>query len=265
MRCAYNLTREDVHYRHDIFTAGLKAAGFFVSRMPAPMKIVPGDVLLLWNRYGYFHQMALDFEKRGGIVIIAENGYMGRDENDHQLYALSIKGHNGSGTWPRGDSSRFNALGIELQPWRTAGKKIVIRGQRGIGAPGMASPAGWHQKMKMTLQRLTSRPIEVIDHPGNGAEKNLAHRQYLKDAHALVVWSSSVGVKALAMGIPVFYSSPFWICSESALPTPADVEAPLMDNSLRLQALQRTAWAQWRLSEIQSGEAFMELLKCLPQ
>ena len=261
MPFAYNLTREAVHYRHDTFTAGLKAAGFQVSKAP-PGKVHPEDVMLIWNRYGYFHDMANQFERQGGTVIVAENGYMGRDEGGHQLFAMSIRGHNGSGLWPDGDSSRFEQLCITLKPWREKGTKIVIRGQRGIGAPGMASPTGWHKTTEALLRKLTTRQIHVVEHPGQNAEKNTDHNEYLKDAHALVIWSSSVGVKALAMGIPVFYFSPYWICSDSGYFKLDQLEQPLMDDALRLKAMQRMAWAQWRLSEIASGEAFWELLKC---
>ncbi len=262
MPSAYNLTREAVHYRHSTFSEGLAAAGFSVSKVP-PAKVLPGDVLLIWNRYGYFHEQALRFERQGGTVIVAENGYLGRDEQGRQLFAMALRGHNGSGVWPSGDGSRFAQLGIELKPWRTQGSKIVVRGQRGIGAPGMASPAGWHQKIRDQIRAIAPRRIiQVIEHPGNGAESNQDHNEYLKTAHALVIWSSSVGVKALVMGVPVFFCSPCWVCSEAGLRGVANLETPLMSDELRLAALQRMAWAQWRLQEIASGEAFKELLKC---
>lgn len=257
MRCAYNLTRREVHYRHEAFSAGLRAAGYDV-RSSAPVG-QPGDVLLIWNRYGQYHDIATRFEQRGGTVLVAENGYMGRDEQGVQLYALARGGHNGSGDFPVGGTERFAALGIELQPWREAGEKIVIRGQRGIGNKLMASPPDWHGLLARRLRGMTRRPIQIVPHPGNGAEADLQHQQYLLGAHALAIWSSSVGVKALVMGIPVFFDAPHWICEGAAVRGINDLEHPKMDDAARLCALQRMAWAQWTLAEISSGEPFRRL------
>lgn len=255
---AYNLTRREVHYRHEIFSAGLKAAGYDV-KIERPDKISPGDVLLIWNRYGQMHDIATRFERAGGTVIVAENGYMGRDENGNQFYALARGGHNGAGDFPVGGPERFAALDIELKPWREAGNKIVIRGQRGIGNTVMASPPNWHGDMAARLRTRTKRPVQVIAHPGNGAEACLAHEQYLIGAHALVTWSSSVGVKALALGVPVFFAAPHWICAGAALRVAADLENPRMDDAARLSAMQRMAWGQWSLAEISAGEPFRRL------
>jgi len=255
MPCAYNLTRREVHYRHESFNAGLKAAGFALP--PGDPKGAPGDVLLIWNRYWHYDQIATAFEAKGGTVIVAENGYIGRDANGHQLYALARGGHNGSGSWPDGGPERFDALGVELKPWRERGDKVVIRGQRGIGSPTMASPPRWHEAMAARLHAC-GRPVQVVPHPGKGAEADRAHEDYLADAHALVIWSSSVGVKALAMGVPVFVDAPHWIC-EGAAARLGDVEHPLMDDAARLAAMRRMAWAQWSLAEIESGEPFVRL------
>lgn len=264
---AYNLTRAEVHYRHEVFSAGLAAAGYQVRTKLGPERAQPGDLLLIWNRYGHFHEYATRFERLGGKVIVAENGYLGRDPQGCQYFALACGGHNGSGSWREGLEDRWSLLGVPLQPWRAAGNHIVVRGQRGIGSPMMASPPNWAREFGARLQRTTKRKVLIVPHPGEGAERDRSHEQYLKDAHALVIWSSSVGVKALAMGVPVFYCAPHWICESAArwLPsggksaTVLDVEQPLMDDGFRLDAMHRMAWAQWSLAEIATGRPFKEL------
>ncbi len=258
-RSAWNLTRQDMHYRHDSFSAGLKAAGFEV-RTDRPIG-KPGACLLIWNRYGHYHDVATSFEQAGGTVVVVENGYIGRDRNGNQRYAIALHGHNGSGQWYAGGPERWSALGLSCAPWRASGDKIVIRGQRGIGSPGMASPPRWMESTYATLKAATKRQIQCVPHPGNGAEKDLSHEQYLLGAHALVIWSSSVGVKALAMGVPVFYCAPHWICEGAAKPGIKSLESPMLDDVARLAAMQRMAWAQWTLDEIQSGEPFVRLLE----
>lgn len=266
--CAYNLTRAEVHYRHEVFSAGLLAAGYDVRNKLGPERARPGDLLLIWNRYGHFNEYAARFERSGGTVVVAENGYLGRDPEDRQYFALACGGHNGSGSWREGLEDRFSALGVALQPWRGEGSHIVVRGQRGIGSPLMASPPNWARDFAERLRRVTKRKVVVVPHPGEGAERDRSHEQYLKGAHALVIWSSSVGVKALAMGVPVFYCAPHWICSSAARWIPSggksaemlDVEHPLMDDELRLDSMHRMSWAQWSLAEIATGRPFKELL-----
>lgn len=260
MPSAYNLTRSDMHYRHDVFSAGLRAAGYAVHRQLPATAPAPGDLLLIWNRYGSFHEQATRWEKAGGLVIVAENGYIGRDAQGNQMYALARSGHNGSGTWRVGEEDRLPLLGLMLEPWQEAGRHIVVRAQRGIGSPTMASPPGWAGQMVAALRRRTKRPVVLAPHPGVGAERDMSHEQYLQGAHALVIWSSSVGVKALVLGVPVFYAAPYWIGTPAARAGIDRLEEPIRSDPARLEALQRIAWAQWSLAEIASGRPFQELV-----
>lgn len=256
MRCAYNLTRSDIHYRHESFSAGLSAAGFEVRKynnQPAR----PGDVLLIWNRYAHLHDLATRFEKQGGIVVVAENGYLGMDENGLQNYALARHAHNGAGTWNIGETDRFAALGIELKPWREIGNHILVCPNRSFGMPGMMMPPNWANEARKRLQKITNRDIRVRPHPGNIAPKKPLIDD-LAGAWAVVIWASSAGVQALVHGIPVISESPFWICKSACIGFD-ELESPGQKPD-RLSALKMLAWAQWTLAEIESGLAFRTLL-----
>lgn len=253
MKNALCMVRAEPHYRREAFVQGLRAAGFRL--IERGMAESASDFLIIWNRYGSNGAMADAWERRGGTVLVAENGYLGKDANNHQLYALSIHGHNGSGFWPSGDADRFAALNIELQPWvKRAGFSLVC-GQRGIGSPQMASPPDWHKGAEARLKK-QGNPIRTRTHPGNHApivplESDLA------GARDCVIWSSSSGVKALTLGIPVRYDAPHWICASAA----TRLEEPLLyDDEKRLLAMQRMAWAQWTIAELESGEPFVRLL-----
>src|SRR3990167_1306236 len=100
MKRAYVQIRELPHYRHEAFCAGLKASGFHVEKRLPSTPPGPGDVLLIWNRYSDKEATADTWERQGGTVLVAENGYVGRDSAGHQLYAIAVHGHNGSGKWP---------------------------------------------------------------------------------------------------------------------------------------------------------------------
>ncbi|MCR4331298.1 MAG: hypothetical protein NUV34_01120 [Sulfuricaulis sp.] len=260
LKKAWNLTRSDMHYRHDVFSAGLHAAGYEVcSGTPEGAS---DRVLLMWNRYGGYHEQATRFERAGGTVIVAENGYLGKDSNGNQLYAMARHGHNGSGQWYVGGPERWDALGIELKPWRTEGKHILVCGQRGIGSPTMASPPNWHETAAARLRKISSRPVKIRTHPGNNAPK-IPLADDLRDAWACVIWSSGSGVQALVAGIPVIFDAPNWICEGAAIRGVGhfgDLEKMLEAEDMRPQAMQRMAWAQCSLAEIETGEPFRRLL-----
>jgi hypothetical protein len=264
MKRAYCDIRDKPEYRRDAFVAGLKACGFHVLERQLPA-VPPGpdDVLVIWNRYSDREKTADKWERQGGAVLVAENGYCGRDEQGVQYYALSRHGHNGSGTWPEGGPERWARLGIELKPWRAQGEHIVVNLQRGIGSRAMASPASWPQDIAARLKRATKRKVVVRVHngkPGNDPGVTAEMQALLRNAHACVTWSSSNGVRALLEGTPVFYDAPHWICAPAAKHGIGEIESPLMDDERRQAALERMAWAQWTVGEIASGEPFRYLL-----
>ncbi len=266
MPCAWNATRREVYYRHEVFSEGLKAAGYEVRGGAPDGK--PGNVLLIWNRYGQGHVEATRFEAGGGTVIVAENGYMRGPKDGGDYYAMALHGHNGSGTWDRGNKSflqnapeyvaRWEALGISLQPWQTGGAHILVCPNRPFGMPGLEMPADWVQDVTARLRKLTKREIRVRPHPGNDAPKKPLAED-LAGAWCTVIWASSAGVHSLIAGVQVICESPWWIMKDVAPATLEDVN--VMRVGERMAGFQRLAWAQFSLSEIASGFAFTSLLR----
>lgn len=225
-------------------------------------KATSGDVLLIWNRYGHNEQLADRFESEGGRVLVAENGYIGRDSHGRQHYAIAEHGHNGSGRWPANGAHRWAALGIEIKPWRQDGSHVLVCPNRPFGMRGFAMPANWVNETVAVLRRHTKRPIRVRPHPGNWQQvaPQTPLRDDLAGAWAVVIWSSSTGVQALVAGIPVICTAPWWICKPAACQRLAEIEAqPKCDD--RTPAFERLAWAQWTVDEIAAGEPFHHLLK----
>jgi hypothetical protein len=273
---AYCLIRREPHYRHDAFVAGLRAVGYDVELGYSAWPIKPGDVLLIWNRYDATERIADKFEAAGGTVLVAENGYLGpggvspHAMQPRSIYAIARHAHNGRGQWHVGGPERWEALGVELKPWRTNGEHILICANRSFGMSGGVMPHDWAVNVAGRLKQITRRPIRIRNHPGNYASK-VPLAQDLENAHACVIWSSSCGVHALVAGVPVICEAPWWICK-----TGAWVESVIGDASqhayspassyayhaskLRLATLHRLAWAQWTVEEIASGEPFRYLL-----
>lgn len=266
VKVAYNLTRREIHYRHDAFSAGLRAAGYEVRSGNAALG-APGDVLLIWNRYGPYHDIATRFEARGGTVIVAENGYLGpggvspHAMNPREWYALGRGAHNDAGAVPEGGPERWEALGVDLKPWRTEGGHVLVCPNRSFGIPERMMPPNWPSDVCNRLRKLTQREVRLRPHPGNGpAKKPLA--EDLAGAWACVIWSSSAGVHALIAGVPVICEAPYWIAKGAADKYLECVEK--VDDRGGLQtreaAMRRLAWGQWHLSEVESGEPFARLI-----
>ena len=247
MSIAVLCIRPEPFYRRSAFTDGLKRLGYTIIHRqnpdPRDRPKSRDDLLVLWNKKrGHDEAMAHLWEKLGGTVIIAENGYL--QQTDKTYYALATHGHNGSGWSPVGADDRFGKLGFAIKPPRDGGEYILVRDQRGIGSALMASPPGWGQKMVEVLKRHAPFPVRLMAHPGDKGklEKDLAA---MAGARSVVIWSSAIGVRALVEGIPVQHFAPHWICEKW--------------NDSREVALQRMAHAQWHFDEIATGEPFARM------
>lgn len=262
---AYCLIRSQPYYRADAFVSGLKAAGYEVQRDTAgPGR--PGDVLLMWNRYAHWDDAATRFERAGGTVLVAENGYLGAGGTSpkfdvhpggpkpHHYYALGLGYHNDASRVVPGGPERFASLGVELRPWRTDGEHILVCPNRSFGPKERIMPIDWAEHCAARLRKATRRPVRIRPHPGNDAPKRTLQAD-LEGAWACFVWSSGSAVHALAAGVPTFIEAPFQVVKGAGASGPLDV--PITPE--RLPHFERMAFAQWRIEEIQTGFPFMWL------
>lgn len=264
---AYSLIRDRPWYRRQAFELGLKVAGYEVVRRE-PLDSTAGDVLLIWNRYALNHHLAEVHEKRRGVVLVAENGYLGHGGTSPKFdvhpngpgpkhyYALGRGFHNGRGEWPAGGQERFQALGIELKPWRQDGEYILICPNRAFGVGEQVMHPDWAQRCAERLKKQTRLPVRIRNHPGNDAPKR-SLAEDLRGAKVVFVWSSSVAQHALIAGIPTYIEAPYQIVKAASASGP--VEAPVLPD--RQACFERLAWAQWTCSELESGEPFKRLLQ----
>lgn len=244
-----NLLRPSLHYRREQFEEGARRAGFDVVEQIG--KPEPGDVLLIWNRYAGPDEMARGFEARGATVIVAENGYLGKDWQGEKWFALSVGHHAGAGRWPHLGPDRWDSWGVELQPWRD-GPETVIFGQRGFGEEGVRAPELWAEGAQ---RRFGGR---IRQHPGTGDATPL--EQDLARSGRCVTWNSGAALKALIFGVPVFYEHDAWIGAPACRHV-AGWKDEARDDAARLAMFRRLAWAMWTAEEVASGMAFSILLR----
>lgn len=263
MRRAFLMIRHEPHYRRESFEAGLRSIGFEIHGAPRGGQIGPGDVLVIWNRYGHYHAIALMAEQAGARVIVAENGPLGRDWRGEHWYTV-VAGHPaGGGWWPPGGPERWDSLGVELCEWRKPGREVIILAQRGIGPPGIRQPDNWHREAAARFQLERLGPVRIREHPGERVAVPLEHD--LADALCVVTWSSAAAIKALLWGIPVLYGYEKWVMRNAAtslhdllqLGEPTAIESLKRE---RLRAFRALAWTMWRTHEIAAGLPLAELL-----
>lgn len=242
---AYLTLRESLHYRRDLFQTGLERVGYRVSY--DPFRPEPDDICVIWNRGGPNNDLARAFEKAGARAVVAENGYLGNHFAGRHWFALALGHHNGAGTWPDGGPERWDALGVEPEPWRSGRAQTVCLVQRGIGEPGVAMPRGWR-----------APDARLRRHPGKAAIDTL--RRDLGDATAVCTWGSGAALRALLWGYPAYYAFERWIGAPAAVYYSGKGPWPTPFRGDRLPMLRRLAWAMYTTDEIASGYAFDVLL-----
>lgn len=247
--------RDDPHYRKNAFLLGLKRAGYAVVTRGNPDG--PEDFLVLWNYHPATIGLAAKWESQGGTVLVCENGYAGKDEVNRQYYAIAVHGHNGSGWFPVGDNDRLAKLNLTIEPWRNkTDGYILICGQRCIGSKEMASPPNWHTNLAAKL-RGKGIAVKVRPHPGTAPPPTKLDDD-LAGASVCSIWSSSSGIRALCMGVPVIYDAPHWVCEAGAVSQTNWLAGlqPVCDDAYRLAALRKMAWGQRSVAELETGEPF---------
>lgn len=261
MLTAYLDLRKETHYRTEAFAEGFRRLGYRVVVDRPYEPLAPDDVAVIWNKTARSRATIEMARKRGAAVIVAENGYYGKDANGIQPYAVALDGHCGSGRWFVGGPERLEALNIEFKPWQVRDTNaVLIAEQRSIGSREMASPFGFARRQAEFLQAGGYRPI-VREHPGRH-EATVPLEDQLTEVGALVVWSSNCATSALIEGLPTYYCAPHIVSQGAARPMRKTLPQDFPDfERARWEAFVRLSWAQAFLSEIASGEAVERLIQ----
>lgn len=237
MRRAWLNLRLTVPKRVAAFATGLRRHGFSIE-LGLTESPGAGDLLVTWNRIGEGERIARLFESRGLEVLVAENAAWGNSFAGSDWQSIARGRHNTAGCFDYHGPERWDLLGIDLHPRRVTGETVILP-QRGIGSPPTVMPVGWAQR---AMVRHGGR---IRPHPGRNACVPLWDD--LEAAQRVVTWGSGAAILAALWGCRVISEMPGWIGEHGP--------------DGRLEMFRRLAWAQWRLEEIESGEAFAHLLK----
>jgi len=221
------------------------------------------------------------YRKQNKPVIVVEVGGINRGTT----WKVGVNGINRSAYFgPNGNNrDRCDTLGLQVKPWRTNGKYILICGQhdKSLQWQDMPSMSNWFLQTYDDIRKYTDRPIIFRPHPRcrlPEIERGLkyVYRQEPKhvansyddfdmdfnDIWATVNWSSNPGIHSIINGIPAFVGS-------NSLASPvannignlANIENPVMPD--RTQWLNDYAWTEYTVDEIAKGVSLKRLLPFL--
>lgn len=210
---------------------------------------------------------------RGAHVIMLDKGYVRHSGPGPiptwEYWRVSVDAHHPTQYLmdTARPSDRFDRLNLEVQPWRTKGKQVVIAGSSAKyhAFYDLKDPTTFaKQIIKELLPR--GRPIiyrpkpswkEAVEIKGSifsrGKESIM---DVLAGAHALVTHGSNATFEAMLAGIPsiVLGEAVAKPISSTSL---TEIEDPrIASDEERLQLLHNLAYCQWRMSEFASGEAW---------
>ena len=254
----------------DSFASGVRIAGHSVT-----YNEFSGDVgviwSILWNGRMADNRKVWDYYRsQDKSVIVLEVGGIKRGTT----WKVGINGINNEANFgPKGNGpERAKLLNLELQPWRTNGRDIIICGQHDKSHQWRHMPpmAEWiFQTISAIREHTSRRPIIVRPHPRCTVTTELnkfenvtiefprqipnTYDDFDFDFHnawAVVNWSSNPATQAVIGGVPVFVgpSSLAWDVGNDSL---KDINNPVMPD--RQQWLNDLAYTEWTTEEISQG------------
>lgn len=229
-----------------------------------------------------FRKLIIDNQRNSGTHTLAidSNLFLYRDpKNINQYLRFSLDDvfpTTGNYFTDRIDPNRWQQLkkdlNIDLQPWRSTGKNILICLQRNGGwSMGKLDVMEWCNKTILELKKYSNRQIIVRAHPGDkkaGQYLKLHHpnvkissnQDLLEDfskAWTVITYNSSPGVAAAIEGIPVFVTDPNPRVSQAF--DVANLDLSQIENPLtpdRQQWIEKISMCHFNFKDLRSGVAW---------
>jgi hypothetical protein len=217
-----------------------------------PKQLVPGDVAF----YGVTPELVHLWEQakaEGRTWYYIDNAYL--DPCREQYFRITKNALQITGTG-FGPPSRFDALKINIEPWRKGGEHILVCPQSDQFMKYLAGYTGnWTEDTIAELRKRTDR--KIIVHAWN-RDKRMAYRELpvkLRGAHCLVTWSSAAATTAVLCGVPAIVLAEQCATRAVASTTLDEIETPRRPDN-------RYEWAcclaqhQFNYMEMKNGHAY---------
>ena len=246
------------------------------------------DVAVIWSvlwqgRMLGYQNIWNECQNKNKPIVVLEVGGIKRNET----FKVGINGVNREADFANQnvDSDRWKKFNIELKPWTHAGQEIIICGQHHNSHQWRNNPRmyKWFEQQITEIRKYSDRPIVVRPHPRNHVNidttkfKNVNvippiknqntyddtnFIEILKNAWAVVNYSSNPAMQSVFNGVPVFVSeaSLSYDVGNSSL---ADINNPKMPD--RQNWASSLAYTEWTTEEIKQGLPWARIKKRLKE
>jgi hypothetical protein len=246
------------------------------------------DVAVIWSvlwqgRMLGYQNIWNECQNKNKPIVVLEVGGIKRNET----FKVGINGVNREADFANQnvDSDRWKKFNIELKPWTHAGEEIIICGQHHNSHQWRNNPKmyKWFEQQITEIRKYSDRPIVVRPHPRNHVNidttkfKNVNvippiknqntyddtnFIEILKNAWAVVNYSSNPAMQSVFNGVPVFVSeaSLSYDVGNSSL---ADINNPKMPD--RQNWASSLAYTEWTTEEIKQGLPWARIKKRLKE
>ena len=185
--------------------------------------------------HGYFNQSKRLFEDNRTNVINLD-GYF------RIVYNNFI--HNGIGNYP---DDRLKKLNLDIIDQKKSGDFIIISEPSAIMKKVYNVPQ-WTEDTIKLVKKYTDRKV-IIHNKFSKEPLDFL----LKNAWAFISLQSTAGFKAMQKGVPAFFTDHFL----KNIGEIKDIENPIINYNI----FNNLAYGQWTLNEIESGEAWENIVK----
>ena len=246
------------------------------------------DVTVIWSvlwqgKMKGYQSIWEECQKKNTPVVVLEVGGIKRNET----FKVGINGVNREADFANQtfDGERWKKLNIELKPWRSTGDTIIICGQHHRSHQWRNNPTLnlWFEQQINEIRKHTDRPIVIRPHPRNptgfdiskwkNVTKVLPQRDYntvddtdfketLKQAWAVVNYSSNPAMMSVFNGIPVFVSEQS-LCYDVGNTSLSNINNPAMPD--RSNWANKLAYTEWTTEEIKQGLPWQRIKKRLKE
>ena len=206
-----------------------------------------------------------DVIKRAKEFWYIDHAYLGRDKlakwgRGYFRIVHNAFWHNGKGDYP---PDRLEKIVPHMNEWRTVGDHVIVvppstRMSTFLGLENWLDDTitkiKKHTDRKIIISRkISKKQRDVVFDKGCMYTEDLSQKSLkilFKKAWVLVTDHSNSAMEAMIRGVPVIMTNP-----QRKFSRIEDIETPLLDRSI----LNTLAYQQWRVEDIQTGQAWSEL------
>jgi hypothetical protein len=190
---------------------------------------------------------------------------------DYAYWSVGYDGIKGEAKFYNENSpqDRWDSFGIELKPWRTEGKHILVLGQNEIGISTQhINYIDWMNETLREIRKYSDRPIVFMAHrhqtvmpsePCQVIQKNTTIYELCKDAWCCVARTTNGAAGAIISGVPVITQDSRCITYPISDHEISCVSNPSLPD--RQQWCNDIGYSQWNIKEIKRGECWTHLRK----